>query len=55
MGAVQQAGSELLATGEWPHYDIVLTDLSDATVERLRDCFGPPSANPAGGARLVEP
>jgi len=55
VGAVKQAGFELLATGEWPHYDIVLADLSDATVERLRDCFGPPFANPAGGARLAEP
>lgn len=55
VGAVKQAGFDLLATGEWPHYDIVLADLNDDTIECLRDCFGPPFANPAGGARLAEP
>ena len=52
---VRQAGFELLAFGEWPHYDIVLADLSDETVEGLRACFGPPFANPGGSAKLEEP
>lgn len=55
VGAIRQADFELLATGEWPHYDIVLADLGDETVERLRSCFGPPFANPGGSAKLIEP
>jgi hypothetical protein len=52
---IQQADFELLASGVWPHYDVVLADLGDETVERLRACFGPPFANPGGGATLVGP
>ena len=52
---VRQADFELLASGEWPHYDIVLADLSDVAVERLRACFGPPFANPGESAKLEEP
>jgi hypothetical protein len=52
VGQLRGAGFELLASGTWPHYDIVLADLDAETVERLRACFGPPFANPAGGAKL---
>jgi hypothetical protein len=55
VGRIRQAGFQLLASGEWPHYDIVLADLGDETVERVRLCFGPPFANPSGSATLVEP
>jgi hypothetical protein len=55
VGQIRQAGFELVASGEWPHYDIVLADLGDETVERLRACFGPPFTNPGGSARLVGP
>lgn len=55
VGQVRQADFQLLASGEWPHYDIVLADLGDKTVERLRACFGPPFANPGASARLEGP
>lgn len=55
VGRIRQAGFQFLASGEWPHYDIVLADLVDETIESLRTCFGPPFANPGESARLVEP
>ena len=55
VGRIRRASFELLASGEWPHYDIVLADLDNGTIERLRACLGPPFANPGGSARLVEP
>ena len=44
------AGFALLATGESPHYDIVLPDLSRPTLDRLVGCFGDPEPNPGRGA-----
>ena len=55
VGQIRRASFELLASGEWPHYDIVLADLDDGTIERLGHCFGPPFANPGAGAKLEEP
>jgi hypothetical protein len=55
VGAVKRAGFDFLATGEWPHYDVVLADLGDDTIERLRLCFGPSFANPGVSARLDRP
>ena len=45
-GALRGAGFVLLATQARPHYDVVLDDLEDPTIERLRGCFGPPFPNP---------
>ena len=46
---------DLLATGDWPHYDVVLADLGEETIERLGHCFGPPFPNPGAGAKLEGP
>lgn len=45
-GALRRAGFPLIATGARPHFDIVLADLSDETIDRLRACFGPPYPTP---------
>lgn len=45
-GVIRGAGFRLLATLEWPHFDIELPNLSEATLERLGSCFGPPFPNP---------
>jgi hypothetical protein len=42
---MRAAGLRLLPTGEWPHYDVVLPDLTDASVDAFRDCLGPPFPN----------
>jgi hypothetical protein len=55
VGQIRQADFQLLASGERPHYDVVLADLGDDSVERLRTCFGPPFANPGGSAKLEGP
>lgn len=47
---LRTAGFALLATGEPPHYDIVLPDLSRPTLDRLVGCFGDPEPNPGRGA-----
>lgn len=47
---VTTAGFALLATGESPHYDIVLPDRSPGTLDRLVSCFGEPEPNPGRGA-----
>ena len=39
-------GFALLATGDDPHFDIVLPDLSDETLARLEGAFDPPEPNP---------
>ncbi len=52
VGAVRAAGLRLLATGEWPHYDVVLPDLTNASVDAFRDCFGPPFPNPHRSGRM---
>lgn len=46
-GALREAGFALLATSRRPHFDAVLPDLSDSTLERFASCFGPPRPNPA--------
>lgn len=46
VGAVRSAGFALLATGDRPHFDIVLPDLDAATLARLDSSFGPPEPNP---------
>lgn len=55
VGQIRQARFDLLATGDWPHYDVVLADLEDETIERFGHCFGPPFPNPAAGAKLEGP
>lgn len=44
------SGFALLATGESPHFDIVLPDLTRSTLDRLVGCFGDPEPNPGRGA-----
>lgn len=46
MGRLRSAGLALLATFESPHFDVVLPDLSDATLRRLTACFDAPMVNP---------
>lgn len=43
---VRAAGFPLLPTLDRPHYDIVLPDLTDETLDRLDSSFDPPEANP---------
>lgn len=45
-GRVHGAGFALLATGERPHFDIVLPDLAAETLLRLDRAFDPPQPNP---------
>lgn len=47
VGSIRAAGFELLATQDWPHFDVELPDVAEGTIERLRNCFGPPFPNPA--------
>lgn len=42
-------GFALLATGDAPHYDIVLPDLRQSTLDRLVGCFDDPEPNPGRG------
>ncbi len=50
VGRLQTAGFPLLATGDTPHFDIVLPDLAPATLDRLRRCFDDPEPNPGRSA-----
>jgi hypothetical protein len=43
---IRTAGFALLATGNDPHFDIVLPDLAPATLGRLVSCFDDPEPNP---------
>lgn len=43
---VHAAGFALLATGDHPHFDIVLPDLAAETLARLDLAFDPPESNP---------
>lgn len=45
-GRLRSAGFALLPSFDRPHYDIVLPDLEDDTMDRLERCFDPPRANP---------
>ena len=53
VGALRSAGFQLVATGAWPHFDVVLADLGDGTIEVFGSCFGPPSRTPASGENGV--
>lgn len=44
---VGRAGFSLLSTGAAPHFDIVIADLTDGTIDRLAGCFAMDEANPA--------
>jgi hypothetical protein len=46
VGRLRAAGFPLLATLQRPHYDVVLPDLADATLERLESAFDAPETNP---------
>jgi hypothetical protein len=46
VGAVQNAGFELLATFVAPHYSVVLPTYTEDAVERLLDVLGEPIPNP---------
>lgn len=46
VGTVRAAGFAFLATGERPHFDIVLPDLDAATLARLDAAFAAPEPNP---------
>jgi hypothetical protein len=45
-GRLRSAGLPLLATFASPHFDVVLPDLSDTTLQRLTTCFDEPIDNP---------
>jgi len=36
VGVLRSAGFQLLATGAWPHFDVVLGDLGDRTIKVFR-------------------
>lgn len=46
VGELRTAGFALLATGQRPHFDIVLPDLTEATFLRLAEAFAPAQPNP---------
>jgi len=46
VGEVRAAGFAILATGDRPHFDIVLPDLDAATLARLGAAFAPAEPNP---------
>jgi len=48
-GRLRSAGLALLATFNRPHFDVVLTDLSEHHLQRLVDCFDDPIDNPGRG------
>lgn len=46
VGRLHSGGFPLIATGRRPHFDIVLPDLADETLDRLATCFDPAEPNP---------
>lgn len=52
VGRLRHAGFALLPTLDRPHYDVVLPDISDATLDRLEESFDPPIPNPARRKQL---
>ena len=46
VAAVRAAGFAFLATGDRPHFDIVLPDVDAGTLARLDGAFDPPVPNP---------
>lgn len=53
VGRLRSAGLVLLATFAHPHFDVVLPDLSDQSLDRLAACFDEPIENPGRGLRRV--
>lgn len=49
VGRCRSAGLVLLATFARPHFDVVLPDLSEQSLERLAGCFDDPIDNPGRG------
>lgn len=47
VGRLRALDFALVATLHRPHFDVVLPDTRDATLERLEAAFDPPIANPA--------
>lgn len=45
-GRLRTAGFALLATFDHPHFTVVLPDVSELTIARLRSCFDDPIPNP---------
>lgn len=52
-GRLRSAGLVLLATFDRPHFDVVLPDVAEHTLERLAGCFDDPIDNPGRGRRGV--
>lgn len=48
-GRLRQAGLAVLPTFGRPHYDIVLADIEDNTMDRLERSFGAATPNPGFG------
>ncbi len=46
VGALLDRGFQLIPTWDEPHFDIVLTDLQDATWEALDSVFSAPTTEP---------
>ena len=46
-GRVRNGSFALLATFDHPHFTLVLPDLSELTIARLRACFDDPIPNPS--------
>ena len=45
-GRLRTAGFALIATFDYPHFTLVLADLSEVTIARLGRCFDDPIPNP---------
>lgn len=41
VGRLRSAGFPLVPTQDHPHYDVVLADLTEPTLDRLQTCFDP--------------
>lgn len=46
VGRLHLEGFPLLASFDWPHFTVVLPDLTDLTLARLEHSFDPPIPNP---------
>lgn len=53
-GVLRASGFTLIPTQDRPHFDVVLADLENQTLERLGRCFGEPFPNPTGGGIMGE-
>lgn len=52
-GRLRTASLPLLSTFSSPHFDVVLPDVTEATLHRLSECFDEPITNPGRGPRVV--